>query len=190
MHAQLRGRALDFSVAIPGDFNVRNALTALAMVDLWASTRLDVDLERAAAGLAEATVPGRMERVDLGEAAPIVYVDFAHTPQAVAAALGAVGTQRRIAVLGCGGDRDPDKRGPMGAAAARAADVVIVTDDNPRSEQPAAIRAQVIAGARAAVAAERLGHRGDRRWRPSCRDPPRPPGRWPRRGDRHPGQGS
>ena len=104
-----------------------------------------------------------MQRVDLGPDAPVVYVDFAHTPQAVTAALAVVGTApasaRRIAVLGCGGDRDPEKRGPMGAAAAGGADVVIVTDDNPRSEDPAAIRAQVLAGARAAVAAE---HRSPR----------------------------
>jgi UDP-N-acetylmuramoyl-L-alanyl-D-glutamate--2,6-diaminopimelate ligase len=89
----------------------------------------------------------------------------------VAASLGVVGTSqqsaRRIVVLGCGGDRDPEKRGPMGAAAARGADVVIVTDDNPRSEDAAAIRAQVLAGARAAVATEHLNAEvidgGDRR---------------------------
>ena len=151
VRAMLRGRELEFRVAIPGDFNVRNALTALAMIDQAAP---ELDLDRAAAGLADATVPGRMERVDLGPHGPIVYVDFAHTAQAVAAALTAVGSARTIAVLGCGGDRDPDKRGPMGAVAARSADVVIVTDDNPRSEDPAAIRAEVVGGARAAVTAD------------------------------------
>lgn len=149
--ARLAERTLDFNLALPGDFNVRNALTALAMVDL-----IGADLDRAAAGLSDAVVPGRMERVELGPGTPVVYVDFAHTPQAVAAALGAVGQQRRIAVLGCGGDRDGAKRGPMGAAAARAADLVIVTDDNPRSEEPAAIRNQILAGARAAIQAEGL----------------------------------
>ena len=107
-----------------------------------------IDLARAAGGLAAATVPGRMERVDLGPGAPAVFVDFAHTPQAVAAALSAVAGRRRVVVLGAGGDRDPDKRGPIGAAAAAAAEVVIVTDDNPRSEDPAAIRRQVLSGAR------------------------------------------
>ena len=92
-----------------------------------------------------------MERVDLGAGAPLVYVDFAHTPQAVAAALAATGDRRRIVVLGCGGDRDRHKRRPMGAAAAAGADVVVVTDDNPRSEDPAAIRAEVVAGAAEAV---------------------------------------
>ena len=85
----------------------------------------------------------------------MVYVDFAHTPQAIAAALQALGSarrsRRRIVVLGCGGDRDPQKREPMGESAAHNADVVIATDDNPRSEDPRAIRSQLINGARGAV---------------------------------------
>lgn len=92
-----------------------------------------------------------MERVPLAGDAPNVVVDFAHTPEAVAAALSALPAGRRIAVLGCGGDRDAGKRGPMGAAAARFADLVVVTDDNPRGEDPAAIRQAVLAGARAAA---------------------------------------
>jgi UDP-N-acetylmuramoyl-L-alanyl-D-glutamate--2,6-diaminopimelate ligase len=155
-------QALDFRLGLPGDFNVRNAVTALAMLD-----RLGVDLQRAAAGLAEARVPGRMERVDLGSGAPTVFVDFAHTPQAVAAALAAVAGPRRVVVLGAGGDRDPDKRGPIGAAAATGADLVVVTDDNPRSEDAAAIRRQVLAGAAAARShqglATELVDGGDRR---------------------------
>ena len=114
-----------------------------------------VDLERAASGFADAVVPGRMQRIDLGDGAATVFVDFAHTPQAVSAVLAGLSGHRRIVVLGCGGDRDPEKRAPMGAAAAAAADLVVVTDDNPRSEDPAAIRAQVLAGARAE--AERSG---------------------------------
>jgi UDP-N-acetylmuramoyl-L-alanyl-D-glutamate--2,6-diaminopimelate ligase len=146
VRADLRGRTLDFNLRLPGDFNIRNALTALAMVEA-----IGGDLERAAAGLGQADVSGRMQRVELGPSAPLVYVDFAHTPQAIAAALEAVGTRRRIVVVGCGGDRDPLKREPMGESAARHADVVIATDDNPRSEDPAAIRAQLLTGARAAV---------------------------------------
>ncbi len=161
--AVLAGRRLRFDLALPGDFNVRNALTALAMIDLVATEGVGeagggksgfggaVDLERAAAGLAMAWVPGRMQRVDLGPDAPDAYVDFAHTPQAVAAALAALSGRRVLVVLGCGGDRDPAKRRPMGAAAARGADVVVVTDDNPRTEDPAAIRAEVLAGALAEV---------------------------------------
>jgi UDP-N-acetylmuramoyl-L-alanyl-D-glutamate--2,6-diaminopimelate ligase len=143
---------LHFDLTLPGDYNLRNALTALAMAD-----SLGVDLSAGAAGLAAASVSGRMQRVALPAGAPRVLVDFAHTPQAVTAVLAAVGGApggRRIVVLGCGGDRDPVKRRPMGAAAA-AADLVVVTDDNPRSEEPEAIRAEVLAGARAEVAAGR-----------------------------------
>ena len=150
VRADVRGRILDFSLNLPGEFNIRNALTALAMVDA-----IEGDLDRAAIGLGQAEVAGRMQRVELGEGAPLVYVDFAHTPQAIAAALQALGSprrsRRRIVVLGCGGDRDPQKREPMGESAAHNADIVIATDDNPRSEEPRAIRSQLINGARGAV---------------------------------------
>lgn len=158
VRARLRTRPVTFTLGLPGAFNVRNAITALAMVDVTGG-----DVDAAAAGLAAATVPGRMQRVDLGADAPVVYVDFAHTPQAVTAALEAVGSRRRIAVLGCGGDRDAAKRRPMGAAAALHADLVVVTDDNPRSEDPAAIRAEVLAGARAATGTAEVVDGGDRR---------------------------
>ncbi|MGV8908892.1 MAG: UDP-N-acetylmuramoyl-L-alanyl-D-glutamate--2,6-diaminopimelate ligase [Propionicimonas sp.] len=138
---------VEFTLGLLGDFNVRNATTAVAILAL-----AGVDLDAALPGFAEAFVPGRMQRVDLGREAPGVVVDFAHTPESVAAALAALPTGRRVAVLGCGGDRDQAKRGPMGAAAAEAADVVVVTDDNPRSEDPAVIRAAVLAGARKAAA--------------------------------------
>ena len=139
---------LAYRVTMIGDFNVRNSVTALAMAGA-----AGLDLATAASGLADAQVPGRMQRVDLGPDAPHVVVDFAHTPQAVEAALAALPPGgRHIAVLGAGGDRDPIKRGPMGEAAARNADVVVVTDDNPRSEVPETIRAAVLAGARGARA--------------------------------------
>jgi UDP-N-acetylmuramoyl-L-alanyl-D-glutamate--2,6-diaminopimelate ligase len=150
VRADVRGRILDFSLNLPGEFNIRNALTALAMVDA-----IEGDLDRAAIGLGQAEVAGRMQRVELGEGAPLVYVDFAHTPQAIAAALQALDSpqrsHRRIVVLGCGGDRDPRKREPMGESAAHNADIVIATDDNPRSEDPRAIRAQLLNGARGAA---------------------------------------
>ncbi len=152
------GRRVEFRLGLPGDFNLRNAMTALAMVGLTGG-----DVAAAAAGLAEVAVPGRMQRVPLGPDAPTVVVDFAHTPQAVTAALDALRDRRCVVVLGCGGDRDPDKRRPMGEAAARSAAVVVVTDDNPRSEDPAAIRAAVLAGARAAGSTAEVVDGGDRR---------------------------
>ncbi|PIF02658.1 MAG: hypothetical protein CR979_01000 [Propionibacterium sp.] len=120
-----------------------NATVAFAIAN-----NFGCDLDIALAGLAEAQVPGRMQAIELIDG-PLVVVDFAHTPQAISAVLStfsATGADRRlIAVLGAGGDRDNDKRGPMGAAAG-VADIVIVTDDNPRTESPGAIRAGVIAG--------------------------------------------
>ncbi len=134
-----------------GAHNLDNALLAAAM-----ALTAGVPAAAVTAGLAAASAPaGRLEPVAApeGVAAPRVLVDYAHTPDAVATVVG-VGrglTSGRVAVVvGAGGDRDREKRPAMGAAAA-AADVVVVTDDNPRGEDPAAIRAEVLAGARAAV---------------------------------------
>ncbi|TWD83484.1 UDP-N-acetylmuramoylalanyl-D-glutamate--2,6-diaminopimelate ligase [Kribbella amoyensis] len=154
------GETLTVEIVLPGDFNVANALLAVAML-----RQLDVPADKIAAGLRTARVPGRMETF-LGADGLAVIVDFAHTPDAVELALRAArGTTkgRLYAVVGCGGDRDPWKRPAMGAAAARTADAVIVTDDNPRSEDPAAIRAAALEGARAAVPAADLREVGDRR---------------------------
>ena len=166
------GGELTFELGLPGRYNVHNAVTALAMLSALSALAavkaaslpdsgpaLDLDLRVAVAGFATLAVPGRMQRVPLGAGAPQVYVDFAHTPQAVESALTALaersGRGRLICVVGCGGDRDPAKRGPMGAAAVRGADVVVVTDDNPRTEEPQSIRSAVLAGAAAAIRDER-----------------------------------
>lgn len=152
----LRGTELTAELALPGDYNAMNAALALAMIDA-----AGLDATVAATGLASASVPGRMQPIDLGQAAlgdhdgqaPRVVVDFAHTPQAVAESLRAVSVAgRRIAVLGAGGDRDVEKRPLMGAAAAENAELVVVTDDNPRTEDPSRIRAAVAQGAREASA--------------------------------------
>jgi UDP-N-acetylmuramoyl-L-alanyl-D-glutamate--2,6-diaminopimelate ligase len=136
---------------LPGAFNVANA--ALAVAALAAAGVRPADSVR---GIAAVDVPGRMERLrgagvdDLGI---VAIVDYAHTPDAVAAALQTLRPAtkgRLVVVLGCGGERDRGKRARMGEVAARHADVLIVTDDNPRSEDPAAIRAAVLAGAAAA----------------------------------------
>lgn len=105
-------------------------------------------------------VKGRMEHVGQSKSGGHVFVDYAHTPDGLDVLLRAARPHapgRIIAVFGCGGDRDNDKRPKMGAIAARQADVVIVTDDNPRSEEPAAIRAQIL---KAAPNAIEIGDRG------------------------------
>jgi UDP-N-acetylmuramoyl-L-alanyl-D-glutamate--2,6-diaminopimelate ligase len=139
------GASLSLTVPLPGAFNVSNALAAL--VGLSAA---GFDPAELAAGIAESPgVPGRMERVELGQEFAAV-VDYAHKPDAVTAVLSAlrpVTAGRLIVVIGAGGDRDQGKRQLMGAAAAELADLVIVTDDNPRGENPASIRAAVLDGA-------------------------------------------
>ncbi len=137
-------------VRLPGAFNVANAVTALAALgESGASVQAGVS------GVAAVeAVPGRMETLDRGQSFSVV-VDYAHKPDAVAAALGALRpltTGRLIVVLGAGGDRDTGKRPLMGEIAGRLADLVVVTDDNPRSEEPGAIRTEVIAGARRTTA--------------------------------------
>lgn len=138
------------AMAMPGRYNAQNALLAFALAEQAGRPAAEI-----LAGLATAHVPGRMQPVELGSAAPLVVVDFAHTPQAVAAALASFEpyrpTRRVIVVLGAGGDRDPSKRREMGAAAGAGADVVVVTDDNPRTEDPASIRSAVAAGVRSDV---------------------------------------
>jgi UDP-N-acetylmuramoyl-L-alanyl-D-glutamate--2,6-diaminopimelate ligase len=99
-------------------------------------------------------VRGRLERAVISRAGAPVYIDYAHTPDAVEAAIEALRPHvegKLIVVLGAGGDRDEGKRPEMGEVAARLSDVVIVTDDNPRSEEPAAIRRAILAGAPGAI---------------------------------------
>jgi UDP-N-acetylmuramoyl-L-alanyl-D-glutamate--2,6-diaminopimelate ligase len=138
--------AVDAGVPLPGDFNVANALAAIA-----AAAEVGFDTGRVAAGIAAGGgVPGRLERVDAGQDF-VVVVDYAHKPDAVEAAvrtLRPLTEGRVIVVIGAGGDRDPGKRPIMGEIAARLADVLVVTDDNPRTEDPAAIRAAVLSGVR------------------------------------------
>jgi UDP-N-acetylmuramoyl-L-alanyl-D-glutamate--2,6-diaminopimelate ligase len=133
------------SVQLPGAFNVANAVAALA-----ALAAAGVPVEDAVRGVAELPgVPGRMERVDVGQPY-LAVVDYAHTPDAVErllAAVRAVTAGRVIGLLGCGGDRDRLKRPEMGRALAQGCDVAILTSDNPRSEEPQAILAEMAAGA-------------------------------------------
>ncbi|MDP9091763.1 MAG: UDP-N-acetylmuramoyl-L-alanyl-D-glutamate--2,6-diaminopimelate ligase [Actinomycetota bacterium] len=150
--------------AMPGRFNVANALLALAILAQLGVTPLN----DAGAAVAAACVPGRMERLDLGQQF-LAIVDYSHKPAAVESVLQALRpltAKRLIVVLGCGGDRDRAKRPLMGEIAARGSDLLIVTDDNPRSEAPAAIRRAMLEGAGAVPVASRgevreIGDRGD-----------------------------
>jgi UDP-N-acetylmuramoyl-L-alanyl-D-glutamate--2,6-diaminopimelate ligase len=139
------GERIEGGVPLTGEFNVANALCAVALA---AEAGFDpVPLARAIAQ--SHGVPGRLERVDLGQPF-LAVVDYAHKPDALEAALAALRpltTGRLVLVLGAGGDRDVGKRPVMGAIGARLADVLVVTDDNPRSEDPTAIRSAIIAGA-------------------------------------------
>jgi len=147
------GVEADASVALPGPFNVANALAAIV-----ALVEAGVGLATAVAGVAACPgVPGRLERVDAGQDFTVL-VDYSHKPGAVEAVLTAlrpVTPGSLTIVLGCGGDRDTAKRPLMGAAAARLADVAILTSDNPRSEDPLAILAQMLAGAAGVPAPQR-----------------------------------
>jgi UDP-N-acetylmuramoyl-L-alanyl-D-glutamate--2,6-diaminopimelate ligase len=136
----------EVSAAVLGAFNVSNLLAVLGTL---IAARIPFQ-DAIAAVSALQPVPGRLERVG-GGAAPLVVIDYAHTPDAMEKALEALrptvaAGHRLLCVFGCGGDRDPGKRPIMGEAAARLADHVIVTSDNPRSENPRAIIDQVLAG--------------------------------------------
>ena len=139
------GKTYEVKLPLPGAFQASNALVAAGLCIATGGDPL-----RTLAGLATLQgAPGRLERVGSFRGAPIL-VDYAHKPDAlekVLAALRPFASGRLIVVFGCGGDRDAGKRPVMGEIASRLADIAIVTDDNPRSETPAAIRAAIIAAA-------------------------------------------
>jgi UDP-N-acetylmuramoyl-L-alanyl-D-glutamate--2,6-diaminopimelate ligase len=141
------GIEVALSSRLIGEHNLENLATALGV--LLALGYAPADAARALAGAPPA--PGRLERCDVDGDDIAVLVDYAHTPDAlerVLAALRRVSSGELVCVFGCGGDRDPKKRPKMGAAAARGADRVILTSDNPRSEDPAAIARDVEPGLR------------------------------------------
>jgi UDP-N-acetylmuramoyl-L-alanyl-D-glutamate--2,6-diaminopimelate ligase len=148
------GREHKLSLPLIGAYQMNNVLTAAGLVLATGG-----DWTTTLAGMGRVSpVRGRLERAVISRSGAPVYVDYAHTPDAIEAAIAALRPHvakedggRLIIVLGAGGDRDEGKRPEMGAVAARLSDVVIVTDDNPRSEEPAAIRSAVLAGAPGAI---------------------------------------
>jgi UDP-N-acetylmuramoyl-L-alanyl-D-glutamate--2,6-diaminopimelate ligase len=147
---EAEGKTHKVNLPLIGAYQAANALVAAGLV---IATGGDVaqtlsDLSRLQ------PVRGRLERAVITKVGAPVYVDYAHTPDALEAAIAALKPHtngRLILVFGAGGDRDTGKRAPMGQAAVAGADVVIVTDDNPRSEDPAAIRRDVLEGAPGAI---------------------------------------
>ncbi len=150
-----RDAKIPVRLRLPGHYNIANGLLAVAVC-----AAAGVDAATAAAALAHVDVPGRMQRVDRGQDF-LAVVDYAHKPAAVESVIATLreyvkGSGGRLAVVvGAGGDRDAGKRPLMGATAARGADLLIITDDNPRGEDPAAIRAAIHAGAQGIPEPER-----------------------------------
>ena len=161
VRAALPSGALAARLPLPGDYNLGNlALAAGAGYALGAGP---VAIQRAVAGLRQ--LPGRMEAIDEGQAFSVA-VDAAATADALRAAIGAVRPAvegRLLLVFGCAGERDPARRAGMGAVAAELADFTWITNENPRSEDPAAIVAEIAAAMRAAGAGDRLAEEPDRR---------------------------
>jgi UDP-N-acetylmuramoyl-L-alanyl-D-glutamate--2,6-diaminopimelate ligase len=147
---QVFGARHELFLPLLGGFQAMNALAALGL-----AIATEVPATAAIAALAKLTgVPGRMQFVTEGEAGGGIVVDYAHTPDALATVLAALRphTPGRLVVLfGAGGDRDPGKRPLMGNIAVTSADRIYVTDDNPRSEDPAAIRRAILADAPGAI---------------------------------------
>jgi len=135
----------EFTLPLPGDFNVANAVIVLAVL-----LEQGIPLDKACDVFATVSAPpGRMQQVVAAEGLPSVYVDYAHTPEAIDVALRALKAHckgKLWCVFGCGGDRDPGKRPQMGKTAERRADHVVVTSDNPRSEEPCSIIAAIAEG--------------------------------------------
>ncbi|MFN3826874.1 MAG: UDP-N-acetylmuramoyl-L-alanyl-D-glutamate--2,6-diaminopimelate ligase [Micavibrio sp.] len=149
------GKVHELVIPLVGEFMMMNALAALGLVIATDESLTD----KAVAALAELQgAPGRLQLV-MGHPLGAVYVDYAHTPDALENILKALRPHaegRLVSIVGCGGDRDPGKRPIMGRIAAELSDLAIITDDNPRSEDPAKIRAAMMRGA---VGAKEIGGR-------------------------------
>jgi UDP-N-acetylmuramoyl-L-alanyl-D-glutamate--2,6-diaminopimelate ligase len=157
MEIELFGRSHRIALNLIGEFQAANALAAFGLV-----VATGADAQSAAEALRHLSgVPGRLQRAAVHPSGAPVFVDYAHTPDALAKVLEAArphAARRLVVVFGCGGDRDPGKRPQMGAVVAARADLAIVTDDNPRTEDPAAIRRAALA---ACPGAQEIGDRAE-----------------------------
>lgn len=147
---EIFGKTHTLNIPLVGNFQIMNALCALGLV----LAEGDIDQDKAIAALENLQgAKGRLEHIAGHPKSAAIYVDYAHTPDALEHVLSALRPHsegKLVCLFGCGGDRDKGKRPVMGEIASRLADEVIVTDDNPRSEAPAGIRAEIIAGAKSA----------------------------------------
>ena len=145
LEVDLDGQTLVVKTQLVGEFNVQNVLATLG-----ALLAAEIPLADACRGIATARpVIGRLESFGGGIETPKIYVDYAHSPDSLARVLKVLrpfAAGRLICVFGCGGNRDTSKRPMMGAIAERLADIIIITDDNPRDESPQAIAAQILSG--------------------------------------------
>ena len=152
-----RDKRRDLTLPLAGSFQISNALVAAGL-----ALGLDAPEEQVFSALTDLRgAPGRLEKVAYAPSGAPVYVDYAHTPDALVTVLAALRPHARSrlhVVFGCGGDRDRGKRPLMGTAACTHADIVIVTDDNPRSEDAATIRREVLAGC---ASAREIGDRAE-----------------------------
>lgn len=150
LNLEVLGRPVDVALPLAGGFQVENAVMAAGL-----AIAAGVDPDRAIAALERIRgAPGRLERIADTKEGAAIFVDYAHKPEAIGAMLSALRPMtegRLIIVLGAGGDRDAGKRPLMGKVASELADIVVVTDDNPRNEDPAVIRAEILAGANGAI---------------------------------------
>jgi UDP-N-acetylmuramoyl-L-alanyl-D-glutamate--2,6-diaminopimelate ligase len=157
MEVELFGRNHRIALNLIGEFQAANALAAFGLV-----VATGADAQSAAEALRHLSgVPGRLQRAAVHPSGAPVFVDYAHTPDALAKVLEAArqhAARRLVVVFGCGGDRDPGKRPQMGAVVAARADLAIVTDDNPRTEDPATIRRAALA---ACPGAQEIGDRAE-----------------------------
>jgi UDP-N-acetylmuramoyl-L-alanyl-D-glutamate--2,6-diaminopimelate ligase len=144
------GTRIDLMLPLIGGYQAANALVAAGIaISLGADARQTLDRLQRVNG-----IRGRLERAVITRSGAPAYIDYAHTPDALSAAIAALRphtANRLILVFGCGGDRDRGKRPEMGRIAVEAADIAIVTDDNPRTEDAAAIRREIMAGAPGAI---------------------------------------